>query len=186
MAGRISEFLPRTNPILSLCDLSARELVSGPISRFTPECHGVDQSCERRDAARIRRAYKCSNGRNARDRAAAFQKHRATALASRVLLLQKVSHLLETEVDELARLITLEIGKPMAAAGVLQTLLIGADRAEQELSASELEAGMVFLNAMVASDQRLPFGGIKRSGYGRELGSLGIRECMSAKTVVVA
>ncbi|MBA3962167.1 MAG: aldehyde dehydrogenase family protein [Chthoniobacterales bacterium] len=107
-------------------------------------------------------------------------------MASRVLLLQKVSHLLETEVDELARLITLEIGKPMAAAGVLQTLLIGADRAEQELSASELEAGMVFLNAMVASDQRLPFGGIKRSGYGRELGSLGIRECMSAKTVVVA
>jgi succinate-semialdehyde dehydrogenase/glutarate-semialdehyde dehydrogenase len=61
-----------------------------------------------------------------------------------------------------------------------------ADPAEQARCEDELEAGQVFVNAMVVSAQEVPFGGIKRSGYGRELSALGIREFCNAKTVWVA
>jgi succinate-semialdehyde dehydrogenase/glutarate-semialdehyde dehydrogenase len=57
------------------------------------------------------------------------------------------------------------------------------DPAECETLINELEAGMVFINQMVASDPRVPFGGIKASGHGRELGPYGIREFTNAKTV---
>jgi succinate-semialdehyde dehydrogenase/glutarate-semialdehyde dehydrogenase len=60
------------------------------------------------------------------------------------------------------------------------------DRTRARRLATQIEAGSVFVNGVVKSDPRLPFGGIKRSGYGRELSEYGIREFVNVKSVWIA
>ncbi len=69
--------------------------------------------------------------------------------------------------------------------GLGSAVLTGDSARSERIAAQELEAGMSFVNANVRSDPRMPFGGVKDSGYGRECGEFGIREFVNRKSVLV-
>jgi succinate-semialdehyde dehydrogenase/glutarate-semialdehyde dehydrogenase len=84
-------------------------------------------------------------------------------------------------VDSLDDAIALANDTPFGLAASVWT----ADPGEQQHLSAGLQCGAVFVNAIVASDPALPFGGTKRSGYGRELSTAGMREFLNAKTIVI-
>ena len=65
----------------------------------------------------------------------------------------------------------------------LGSAIFTGDKARADRLARQIDAGSVFINGGVKSDVRLPFGGVKQSGYGRELSSFGIQEFVNIKTV---
>jgi len=86
--------------------------------------------------------------------------------------------LLEGKIDE-AEAVRLANDSPYGLGAVIWS----QDLEKAQRMARDVDSGQVFINGMVASDPRLPFGGVKRSGYGRELSAHGIRELVNIKTV---
>jgi succinate-semialdehyde dehydrogenase/glutarate-semialdehyde dehydrogenase len=80
----------------------------------------------------------------------------------------------------------LKLAVASAAAGVSKVLPRWPSACSSERVADKIEAGMVFVNAVGAEGVELPFGGVKRSGFGRELGRFGIDEFVNKKLIRIA
>ena len=100
--------------------------------------------------------------------------------ASEGELFGPVAAIIEAENEQDAIRLANDTGFGLGAAVFTRDLARG-----ERIAKDELQAGACFVNALVKSDPRLPFGGIKESGYGRELSSFGIREFVNVKTVWV-
>lgn len=85
------------------------------------------------------------------------------------------------KIETLDDAITIANESPFGLGSVIWT----RDEAEQEKAIRRLQAGSTFVNSMTASDPRLPFGGIKKSGYGRESAEEGVRTWSNVKTVSI-
>jgi succinate-semialdehyde dehydrogenase / glutarate-semialdehyde dehydrogenase len=83
--------------------------------------------------------------------------------------------------EDMAQAIEIANGSPFGLGACAWT----NDPAEREMFINDIESGLAFINGMVASDPRIPFGGVKYSGYGRELSHHGIREFVNAKSVSI-
>lgn len=86
------------------------------------------------------------------------------------------------KVDSLKEAVDIANSSPFGLGSSIWTM----DKTEQDYAIAHLEAGGTFVNSMTSSDPRLPFGGIKKSGYGRELAAEGIRAFCNVKTVSIA
>jgi len=95
---------------------------------------------------------------------ACFEIWSKKSFAERAVIVAKAAVLMEDRLEEFAKPVTLEMGK---------------------LIASRIDSGMVFINHPTWTSPDLPFGGIKNSGYGRELSSMGIQEFVNKKLVRV-
>ncbi|MCF6275555.1 MAG: aldehyde dehydrogenase family protein, partial [Robiginitomaculum sp.] len=86
------------------------------------------------------------------------------------------------KVSNLSAAITLANDTPLG----LSSVLFSKDEAEQARAVNELQSGSTYINRYASSDIRMPFGGTKRSGFGREMAKQGLREFTNLKTVIIA